>query len=233
MKAIIHGTTLPVLEVTLSPGEKIVSEPGEFSWMSANMRMNTSAMAGGTKGVFGILKRAVAGGGLFLNEFSPDGGEGLVAFSAKVPGQILEVKLEPGRAYLLHRHGFLCGGNGVELGVGLQKSLGAGLFGGEGLVLQKLGGSGSAWVELGGEVVVRDLGAGETIQVHHGHIGMFEEQVGFDITVQRGIKNALFGGDGLFIAKLTGPGKVWLQSLTMPNLAHALLPYLPVMKDKD
>jgi len=110
--------------------------------------------------------------------------------------------------------------------MGFQQSLGAGIFGGNGFVLQKLAGSGSAWVELGGEIVTYDLPAGASLRVHPGHVGMFEDSVTFEITLVRGIRNALFGGDGLFLARLTGPGKIWLQTLTMPNLAHSLTPYL-------
>ena len=126
----------------------------------------------------------------------------------------------------MHRHGFLCGVQGIQLTIGFQQSLGAGIFGGNGFVMQRLGGVGTAWVELGGEIVSHDLAPGEELLVHPGHVGMFEERVGFDITTIRGIANALFGGDGLFLAQLTGPGKVWLQTLTVPNLAHALTPYI-------
>lgn len=128
--------------------------------------------------------------------------------------------------FMIHRHGFLCATAGLELAMGFQKSLGAGIFGGNGFVLQHLGGTCSAWIELGGEIVTYDLQPGESLQVHPGHIGMFEDSINFDMRFMRGITNALFGGDGLFIAHLTGPGKVWLQTLTLPNLAHALLPYL-------
>jgi uncharacterized protein (AIM24 family) len=114
----------------------------------------------------------------------------------------------------------------VSLSTGFQRSLGAGIFGGDGFVLQKLSGPCTAWVELGGEVVTYDLQPGESLQVHPGHVGMFQSSVSFDLTFMRGFTNAIFGGDGLFIARLTGPGKVWLQTLTIPNLAHALSPYL-------
>ena len=134
--------------------------------------------------------------------------------------------MQPGTSYMIHRHGFLCATQGVELSTGFQRSLGSGLFGGEGFVLQRLGGSCTAWVELGGEIVTYDLQPGESLQVHPGHIGMFEGTINFDVIFMRGIKNALFGGDGLFIARLTGPGKVWLQTLPLPNLAAALAPYL-------
>jgi uncharacterized protein (TIGR00266 family) len=226
MKSKITGTTLPVLEVGLEPGDTVVAEPGEFSWMTENVQLKTTTMTAGAKGIFGVLGRALSGGGLFMTEYSAPGGNGLIAFAAKVPGQILQVDVQPGHGYMIHRHGFLCATQGLELSIGFQQSLGAGIFGGNGFVLQKLAGTCSAWVELGGEIVTYDLQAGESIQVHPGHIGMFQDSVNFDIRMMRGISNALFGGDGLFIAHLTGPGKVWLQTLTLPNLAHALLPYM-------
>lgn len=226
MKSKITGTTLPVLELGLEPGDKIVAEPGEFSWMTSNVQLNTTAMTAGAKGVLGVLGRALSGGGIFMTEYSVASANGLIAFAAKVPGEIMQVDVSPGHEYLIHRHGFLCATEGVQLTVGFQQSLGAGIFGGNGFVLQKLAGTATAWVELGGEIVTYDLQPNETIQAHPGHIGMFESSVNFEITFMKGIMNAVFGGDGLFIARLTGPGKVWLQTLTMPNLAHALMPYL-------
>ncbi len=217
---------MPVLEVGLEPGDMIVAAPGELSWMTANVQMRTTTMTAGARGLWGAITRAVSGGGLFMTEFSAAGGNGAVAFAAKVPGQIIPLEVQPGRGYLVHRHGFLCATAGVELNTALQRSLGAGIFGGEGFVLQRLSGTCSAWVELGGEIVSHELGAGETLLVHPGHVGMFEESVAFDITTIRGITNALFGGDGLFLVQLTGPGRIWLQTLTIPNLAHALQPYL-------
>jgi uncharacterized protein (TIGR00266 family) len=231
MKSEIVGSTLPVVQITLQSGETIVSEPGEFCWMSDTIRMATAARTAGAKGLLGIVKRTLGGGTLFMNEFRAEGGAGTVAFAAKLPGQIVEEQVDSDRTYMVHRHGYMCGTEDVALSVGFQKSLGAGIFGGEGLVLQKISGSGTVWIALGGDVIVHDLKPGETLQVHPGHIGMFEERVGFDMTMVRGISNALFGGDGLFVARLTGPGKVWLQSLTMPTLAHALVPYLPQPKE--
>jgi len=226
MKTKITGTTLPVLEVGLEQNDMIVAEPGEFSWMTENVQLKTTTMTAGAKGILGVLGRALSGGGLFMTEYTVAGGNGLIAFAAKVPGQILQVDIQPGHGYMIHRHGFLCATQGIELQMGFQKSLGAGIFGGNGFVLQHITGTCSAWVELGGEIVIYDLQPGESIQVHPGHIGMFQDSVNFDMRFMRGITNALFGGDGLFIAHLTGPGKVWLQTLTLPNLAHALLPYL-------
>jgi uncharacterized protein (TIGR00266 family) len=226
MKSKLTGTTLPVLEIGLESGDVIVAEPGEFSWMTENVNLKTTTMTAGAKGILGVLGRALSGGGLFMTEYSVGSGNGLIAFAAKVPGQIMQVDVQPGHGFMIHRHGFLCATGGLELAMGFQKSLGAGIFGGNGFVLQHLGGTCSAWIELGGEIVTYDLQPGESLQVHPGHIGMFEDTINFDMRFMRGITNALFGGDGLFIAHLTGPGKVWLQTLTLPNLAHALLPYL-------
>jgi uncharacterized protein (TIGR00266 family) len=226
MQSRITGTTMPVLEVGLGPGDMIVAAPGELSWMTANVQMRTTTMTAGARGLWGALTRAVSGGGLFMTEFTAAGVNGAVAFAAKVPGQIMPLEVQPGRGYLVHRHGFLCATAGVELTTALQRSLGAGIFDGEGFVLQRLAGTCSAWVELGGEIVSHNLAPGETLMVHPGHIGMFEDSVSFDITTIRGITNALFGGDGLFLVQLTGPGRIWLQTLTIPNLAHALQPYL-------
>ncbi|MBM7124949.1 AIM24 family protein [Dyella flava] len=226
MKTRLVGTTLPVLEVGLEQGDKLVSAPGRFSWMTRNIVLQTTAQTAGAKGFFGVVGRALSGGGLFMNEYETSGSPGMVAFAANVPGSIVEVQVNPGQTYFIHRHGFMCGTEGVDLSIGFQRSLGAGIFGGEGFILQKLAGNARAWVELGGEIVTYTLAPGETLQVHPGHIGMFEGSVNFEITLLPGLKNKLFGGDGLFIAHLTGPGQVWLQTLTMPNLAHALHPYL-------
>jgi uncharacterized protein (TIGR00266 family) len=226
MKHSIAGTTMPVLQIGLDAGERIIAEPGEFAWMSDNMQLHTTTQTAGTRGLFGAIGRALAGGGLFMTEYAPAGGPGLIAFAAKVPGSIHPVEVPPGHGYMIHKHGFLCATPGVQLGIGFSQRLGAGLFGGDGFVLQRLTGPCTAFVELGGESVVYDLRPGESLKVHPGHVGMFQDTVNFEITFMRGLRNALFGADGLFIARLTGPGRVWLQSMTVPNLAHALSPYL-------
>jgi uncharacterized protein (TIGR00266 family) len=226
MKHTISGTTMPVLQIQLEPGERIVAEPGEFSWMTENIELHTTTQTAGARGLFSVLGRALAGGGLFMTEYSAQGGPGMIAFSAKVPGTIHNVEIGPGHSYMIHKHGFLCATEGAQLQIGFQRGLGAGLFGGNGFILQQLSGPCTAFVELGGECVMYDLPAGQTILVHPGHIGMFQDTVNFDITFMRGIRNVFFGGDGLFIGRLTGPGKVWLQSMTVPGLAHAIAPYL-------
>ena len=233
MQPKIIGTTLPVVEIGLDAGDKIVAEPGQFSWMTENVQLNTTTQTAGAKGLMGVLGRAMGGGGIFMTEFVAPQGNGMVAFSAQVPGQIVQIDVSPGHGYMIHRSGFLCATEGVELSMGFQKSLGAGIFGGNGFVLQKLAGTCTAWIELGGEIVTYDLKAGESIQAHPGHVGMFQDTVQFDIRMLKGIKNVLFGGDGLFVANLTGPGTVWMQSLTLPTLAHALQPYIQVEVNKD
>ncbi len=222
----IIGTTMPVLEIDLEQGESIISEAGELSWMNSSIELNTHTQMAGGGGMFGALKRAAGGGTLFMTEYRAANGQGLLAFATKVPGHILQIDVGPGREYLIHRHGFLCATPGVELGIGFQQSLGAGVFGGEGFRLQKLTGSCTAWIELSGEVITYDLKPGETLRVHPGHVGMFESAVNFEITRIKGVKNMIFGGDGIFLAALTGPGRIWLQSMPLANLAHALSHYM-------
>jgi uncharacterized protein (AIM24 family) len=208
MRSHIIGNTLPVLELALNQGEGLVAETGQLSWMTGGIELRTTTNAAGTTGFLGAIGRALSGGGLFMTEYTAPYAPGTVAFAAKIPGKIIEIQVQP------------------QLGTGFQQSLGAGIFGGNGFLLQRLSGYCTAWVELGGEVIERRLAPGEQIRVHPGHVGMFEESVNFGITTLRGISNVFFGGDGLFLAELTGPGRVWLQTLTLPNLAHALAPYM-------
>ena len=223
----IIGTTMPVLEVQLQPGQSIISQGGELSWMSSSVQMKTQTSGAGGSGVLGVLKRAVAGGTIFMTQYTSEGAAGTVAFAAKMPGHIMAVKVDAQNEYLVSRHGFLASTPDVTLTIGLQQKLGVGIFSGNGFILQRVGGAGTAWVELSGEIVTYELAAGEVMMVHPGHIGLFEARVSIDITMVKGIKNMLFGADAIFLAKLTGPGKVHLQTLTLPGLAHAMIPYLP------
>ncbi len=226
MRSQVIGNTLPVLELELARGEGIVAETGQLSWMSGGIELHTTTNTAGNTGFLGAIGRALSGGGLFMTEYTAPYQPGTVAFAAKIPGRMVEIAVQPGQSYMIHKHGFVCATGGVQLGTGFQQSLGSGLFGGNGFLLQRLSGACTAWVELGGEVVEKLLAPGEQLRVHPGHVGMFEERVGFGITTLRGVRNIFFGGDGLFLAELTGPGRVWLQTLTLPNLAHALAPYL-------
>lgn len=218
---------MPVLEVLLQPGESVISEAGELSWMTQTINMTTHTQMMGGGGLFGAFKRVVGGGSLFMTEYTAQGYQGEVGFATKIPGHILPVEVGPGHEYMIHRHGFLCATPQIQLGVAFQQSLGAGIFGGDGFLLQKVSGYGTAWLELSGEVVVRELQPGETLRVHPGHVGAFQANVAFNITRIQGIRNMFFGADGIFLAALTGPGRVWLQTLPLVNLAHALEPYLP------
>jgi uncharacterized protein (TIGR00266 family) len=227
MQSRILGTTMPVLEFTLDSNESIISEAGELSWMSSSIQLTTHTQLGGGGGLFGVLKRVAGGGTLFMTEYRSVGAAGELAFATKLPGHIVPVDVGAGHEYMIQRHGFLCATPQIQISVGFQQSLGAGIFGGDGFLLQHLGGEGTAWLELSGELVIKDLKPGETLRVHPGHVGAFESGVSFQITTVPGIKNAIFGGDGIFLAALTGPGKVWLQTLPISKLAHALMEYMP------
>lgn len=227
MQARILGTTMPVLEVDLNPNESVFSESGELSWMTASVQMTTHTQMGGGGGVFGVLKRAVAGASIFMTEYRAIQYPGSVSFATKVPGHIVPVELGQGQEYLVHRHGFLCATPQVTITLGFQQSLGAGIFGGEGFLLQRIGGAGTAWLELSGELVQKTLAPGEVLRVHPGHVGAFQASVGFQITMVPGLKNMIFGGDGLFLAEMVGPGTIWLQTLPISRLAHQIFEYLP------
>ena len=227
MQTRIQGTTMPVLEVQLDPNDSVFSESGELSWMTASIQMTTHTKMGGGGGLFGVLKRVAGGGSLFMTEYRAMQYPGEVAFATKVPGHIVPVELTPGVEYMVHRHGFLCATPQVTIGIGFQQSLGAGIFGGDGFVLQRVAGQGTAWLELSGELIQKNLAPGELLRVHPGHVGAFQASVGFQITMVPGIKNMIFGGDGIFLAELRGPGSVWLQTLPISRLAHQINEYLP------
>ncbi|MCU1490398.1 MAG: hypothetical protein JWM85_1803 [Acidimicrobiaceae bacterium] len=226
MNAEVRGTTLPVLEVTLQAGDEVISTHGELSWMTSNVEMSQSVNTGSGKGLLAGLKRVAGGGGLFLTRYRSTSGEGSVAFAAKMPGRIFPIEITPQGGYLVHRHGWLCGTPGITPTVGLQQSFRGGLWGGDGFVLEKLEGQGTAWVELAGEIVTYDLGPGQSLLVHPGHVGVFQDSVSFQITRVPGIANKLFGGDGYHLVALTGPGSIWLQSMPLSILAASLSPYL-------
>jgi uncharacterized protein (TIGR00266 family) len=227
MQSRITGTTMPVLEFALEPNEAVISEAGELSWMGSSIQMTTHTQFGGGGGIFGVIKRVAGGGSLFMTEYRAIGAAGELAFATKLPGHIVPVEVSPGHEFMIHRHGFLCATQMIQISVGFQQSLGAGIFGGDGFLLQKVSGQGIAWLELSGELVVRDLQPGETLRVHPGHVGAFQSSVSFQITTVPGIKNMIFGGDGIFLAALTGPGRIWLQTLPIAKLAHALERYMP------
>jgi uncharacterized protein (AIM24 family) len=194
--------------------------------MSPNVSMTTSTSGMGTSGLRGMFHRAVSGSTIFMSSFEVTSGSGVVAFATKMPGHIKAVRVGSGREYVVSRHGFLAGTDGVTLAVEVQQRLGVGVFSGNGFLLQRIAGEGTAWVELSGELVQYDLAAGESLLVHPGHIGLFDGSVTMAIEQVHGVTNVLFGADTLFLVRLTGPGSVYLQTLTVPGLAHALSPYI-------
>ena len=179
----IVGTTLPVLEVTLQPQEWIVAESGELSWMTASIGLQSGVQIGGQSGgLFGAITRAISGSTIFMTQYYAYQYAGQVAFATKVPGSILPIDMPAGHpGYIVHRHGFLAGGPQIQLGVAMQQRLGGGIFGGMGLFMQRITGQGLWWCELQGEVVQRDLQAGETLRVHPGHVGMLDASVLFHL----------------------------------------------------
>jgi uncharacterized protein (TIGR00266 family) len=219
----ILGTVQQTLAMDLQPNQTVFSDAGAMSWMTATVSMSTKA--GG--GLGGMLKRAASGASAFIVDFTAAGGPGQVAFSTDFPGKILAIELEAGQSVIMHKHAFLCAEKSVSLDVFFTRKLGAGLFGGEGFVLQKLTGPGITFAELDGDAVEYHLQPNQVMRVEPGHVAMFENTVTFDIEMIKGMANILLGGEGLFLATLKGPGRIWLHSMTVSKMAHRLLEYLP------
>ncbi len=219
----ILGTTMQAVVLELPQGQAIYSERGGMSWMSANVNMQTN-MEGGFGGAF---KRMFSGESIFLVNFSSTGGTALIGFSAEFPGKIVPLNLGPGQQMICQKDAFMCAERSVQLDIHFRRKLGAGFFGGEGFIMQRLTGPGLAFVELDGEIVEYTLEANQMLKVDTGHVAMYEPTVGFDIEMVRGFKNVLFGGEGLFLTTLRGPGRVWLQTMPAINLARKIAQYLP------
>lgn len=223
MKYEIYGTTLQTLDITLSQGESVFTESGGMAWMTGEIEMSTNTRGGLMKG----LARSLAGESLFLTTYTCTGPGGLITFTPEAPGSIMPVELAAGQSRICQKDAFMVAEESVELEVHFRRKLGTGLFGGEGFILQKLTGPGIAWVEIAGELRSYSLKPGQTMKVDPGHIAMYEPTVDYDINRVKGVRNILFGGEGLFLATLTGPGRVWLQSLPLANLASKIAQYIP------
>lgn len=233
----IIGHEMQFVEITLDPQEACVSEAGAFMYMDPGIQMETifgdgSASAGGG-GLMGKLmsagKRVLTGESLFMTVFANTGrGRQKVAFASPYPGGIIPIDLrQHGGRLICQKDSFLCAAKGVSVGIAFQRKIGVGLFGGEGFILQKLEGDGMAFVHAGGAVVERTLEAGQTMRLDTGCLVAFEQQVSYDIQMVKGVKSMFFGGEGLFFAALTGPGKVWIQSLPFSRLAGRILASAP------
>ena len=216
----IQGETAPVVICQLSPGESMITEKGSMVWMSPNMEMETTA-----GGLGKALGRMFSGESIFQNIYTAQGGAGMIAFASSFPGDIRAVEITPDRPIVVQKSAFLAAQRGVELSVFFQKKVGAGFFGGEGFIMQKLSGRGIAFVELDGTVVEYDLQAGESMVIDSGNLAMMDATCTLDIQMVKGVKNVLFGGEGLFNTVVTGPGRVTLQTMPISGVASALAPF--------
>ncbi|MBW3011917.1 TIGR00266 family protein [Candidatus Woesearchaeota archaeon] len=217
MKYTISGTVMQSVNIELKKGQSIIGERGGMSWMSDNIDYSTK-MKGG---VTGAIKRKLGGESIFMTTFTCNEGTGMVSFCLDLPGKVIPIQIKKGQIFICQKDSFLCAEKTVNLDIEFRK-LGRGFFGGEGFVLQKLSGHGLAFIESAGEVLEYELKKGQTLRVDTGHIVMYEPSVDYDIERVRGARNILFGAEGLFLATLTGPGKVWLQTITGKNLASKI-----------
>ena len=221
MRYEIKGTPFPVVICQLEDGEQMVTERGSMVWMSPNMEMQTH---GG--GLGRMFSKMFSGESMFQNIYTAHGA-GMIAFGSSFPGQIKEIAITPGHDMILQKSAFLAAVPGVELSIHFNQRLGAGLFGGEGFIMQKLSGRGMAFAEVDGELVEYTLGPGQQMIVDTGNVLGFESTVAMDIQQVKGLKNKFFGGEGFFNTVLTGPGKIWLQTMPISGVAMSIYPFLP------
>lgn len=218
----IEGGNLPVVICYPEAGETLCTERGAMSWMSPNMKMDTNT-GGGIKKAIG---RLFSGESIFINEYTAEGGAGMIAFASSFPGSIIPYNVTEGNGIIVQKRGFLAMEKGLNLSVYLQKKLGKGFFSGEGFIMQKISGNGMVFLEIDGYCKEYNLGVGETIIVDTGYLAAMSESCTMDIETVQGVKNIFFGGEGLFNTRITGPGKVYIQSMPLINTAQALTPYL-------
>lgn len=223
MKYEIKGETLPVVLCYLENGEQMITERGSMSWMSPNMQMETTSNGGIGK----ALGRMFAGEAIFQNRYTARGGNGMIAFASSFPGQIMARQIVPGNEIIVQKSGFLASEAGVELSIFFQKKLGAGFFGGEGFIMQRLSGMGMAFLEFDGHVVEYQLQPGQQLVVDTGYLAAMEGTCNMEIKSVPGLKNMVFGGEGVFNTVVTGPGRVWLQTMPISSVAGEILRFMP------
>ena len=220
----IEGGNLPVVICYPEPGQTLCTESGAMSWMSPNMKMDTNT-GGGLKKMFG---RMFSGESLFMNEYTAVGSTGMIAFASSFPGRIIPYQVTPGNGIIVQKRGFLAMEKGLELSVYFQKKLGKGLFGGEGFIMQKITGNGMVFLEIDGHCKEYDLAIGESVVVDTGFLAAMSESCSMDVQMVNGAKYVFLGGEGLFHTRVTGPGKVYIQSMPVIGLAERLTPYIKV-----
>ena len=223
MKYQILGETLPVVICELEPEEQMITEAGAMSWMSPNMQMETTTNGGIGK----AIGRAFTGEKMFQNIYTARGGPGMIAYASSVPGSIRAFEISPGREMIFQKGAFRAGARDVTLEVHFRKKLGAGLFGGEGFLMQRISGNGVVFAEFDGHVVEYELRPGESIILDTGHLAAMSATCNIDIQSVAGAKNKFFGGEGFFNTVITGPGHVWLQTMPIANLASAVRAFIP------
>lgn len=219
----IQGGSFPLVVCTLQKGETMKDESGAMAFMTSDIKMDTNTGGGLLKGI----GRALSGDSIFLSFFRAQSDNQKIAFAACTPGKIIPIKLNGLNTIIGQKNAFLAAEESVNIDMHFKKKLGAGLFGGEGFILQKFTGEGMLFLEIDGEVIEHDLQPGEKLLVEQGHIAAMEESVDFNIERIKGAKNMLFGGEGLFLTTLTGPGKVWIQTMPISKLAEAIIPFIP------
>ena len=221
----LKGGAFPVVVCRLNSGESMITEKGSMVWMTPNMEMTTT----GGGGIGKMFSKALTGESMFQNIYTARG-EGMITFGSSFPGQILPLEVTPGKSFILQKSAFLASEAGVQLSMHINQKLGAGFFGGEGFIMQKLTGNGIAFAEVDGELVEYTLAPGEQLVVDTGYVMGFELSVSMDIQQVKGLKNMVLGGEGLFNTVLTGPGKIWLQTMTISGVAAAIQPFLTLGK---
>ena len=217
----ILGGNLPVVVCELAAGESMITESGSMSWMSPNMKMETTSGGGMKK----MLGRLASGDSVFQNRYTAEGGDGTIAFASSFPGAIKELQISNGHSMIVQKSAFLASEEGVELSMHFQKKLGKALFGGEGFVMQKLSGNGMAFIEIDGHAVEYDLAPGQEILISTGYLAAMEETCTMDVVTVKGVKNMLLGGEGIFNTVVRGPGKVILQTMPITKVAELLIPF--------
>jgi uncharacterized protein (TIGR00266 family) len=223
MRYEIIGEPLPVVTCYVNPGETLITERGSMSWMSPNMRMETSTNGGIGK----ALGRMFSGDSIFQNRYTAIGSEGLIAFASSFPGSIRALEISPGNQMIVQKASFLASEASVELSLHFHKKLGSGLFGGEGFIMQRLSGHGIAFIEIDGYAVEYTLSPGQQMVIDTGYLAAMSDTCTMEIHTVPGVKNMLFGGEGIFNTVVTGPGKIILQTMPISNVANTLRPFLP------
>ena len=226
MRYQIQGETLPVVICELEGGETMITEGGGMAWMSPNMKMETSTN-GGVGKAFG---RMFSGEAMFQNNYTAVGGAGMIAFASSFPGSIRAFEISPGNEMVFQKSAFLAGEAGVDVSIFFNKKVGAGLFGGEGFIMQKFSGNGTVFAEFDGHVVEYELQAGQQIVVGTGHLAGMTASCKMEIRTVPGVKNMIFGGEGFFNTVVTGPGRIWLQTMPISNVAAVLRNYITTAK---